>query len=558
MTSFFEILRLQLWSTYESKPVAFPIAETLKLHYSFIASWKSISSLNNYQNFCCFSHWIVWVVWFLFLSCQLAVETKSSKMGEKQMKNWSSRKLNLICLLGKMNPIEAFYADSTVLVTGGTGFLGSVLIEKLLRSFSVKKIFLLIRSKKGLDVEHRMENFINLAIFDLLRTKSPSSFEKIVPVEVDYSKPDLSINLGLLTTIRLEVQVNIRWSFSWLSSFFYIFAQIIFNVVASVKFNEALKDAISINILGTKKVVDMALHLKDLKAFVHVSTIFSNCNRSEIDEKIYSSTMSYQQFIHTGKVYENLKDPNEVEAPVFDNLPNTYTLTKHYAEKLVYHQAFFLPSGIFRPPIVISSYKDFAGYTDNLNGPSGIIVWTVRGYVHCIHGDGSARANLVPVDYCINAMIATAWDIHEKWATQHLACRSKSFSSCYRLSIHLFCSFKQRMQTFSGAPIYNYIFHENNLTWNQLMQLVPLGFHQPLRKSIWRVEFEKFSFATMCSLPFHSSGFILTSSCDPKLSSKCWTSFITLYQPLSWTACVCCSTRREFICDRMRNWRKSW
>jgi alcohol-forming fatty acyl-CoA reductase len=196
-----------------------------------------------------------------------------------------------------------------------------------------------------------------------------------------------------------------------------------------------LQDAIEINLLGTKKIVNLVLGLEKLKSFVHVSTLYSNCNRKEeIDEKIYDHTLSYHQLIPVAKILKNMKvkEREEMEKLLFQNLPNTYTLTKHFSEKLVYHQAFFMPAGIFRPPIVryvqnissffmnfvcfqiISSYKDFAGYTDNLNGPSGIVAWCCRGFIHCIYGDAKLRSNLVPVDYCINALIATAWDVHEK------------------------------------------------------------------------------------------------------------------------------------------------
>lgn len=46
-----------------------------------------------------------------------------------------------------------------MLITGGTGFLGKVLVEKLLRIFRVKKIYLLIRMKNNMNVEDRLENF---------------------------------------------------------------------------------------------------------------------------------------------------------------------------------------------------------------------------------------------------------------------------------------------------------------------------------------------------------------------------------------------------------------
>lgn len=52
-----------------------------------------------------------------------------------------------------------FYTDSTLLITGGTGFLGRVLLQKLLRTFAIKRIYLLVRRKDTTSVEERMNEF---------------------------------------------------------------------------------------------------------------------------------------------------------------------------------------------------------------------------------------------------------------------------------------------------------------------------------------------------------------------------------------------------------------
>lgn len=57
---------------------------------------------------------------------------------------------------GQVNRVLAMYHDATVLITGGTGFLGKVLLEKALRCLNVRKIFLLIRRKDNLSARDRL------------------------------------------------------------------------------------------------------------------------------------------------------------------------------------------------------------------------------------------------------------------------------------------------------------------------------------------------------------------------------------------------------------------
>jgi fatty acyl-CoA reductase len=70
-------------------------------------------------------------------------------------------------LLGSSDyvPVGQFYHDRSVFVTGGTGFMGKVLVEKLLRSCpGIKNIYLLMRPKRGQDVNTRLCELLNAPV----------------------------------------------------------------------------------------------------------------------------------------------------------------------------------------------------------------------------------------------------------------------------------------------------------------------------------------------------------------------------------------------------------
>uniref|UniRef100_A0A182M7S0 Fatty acyl-CoA reductase n=1 Tax=Anopheles culicifacies TaxID=139723 RepID=A0A182M7S0_9DIPT len=56
-----------------------------------------------------------------------------------------------------MSGISDFYRDKVVFVTGGTGFIGKIVVEKLLRTCEVKEVILMVREKKNTLPENRIK-----------------------------------------------------------------------------------------------------------------------------------------------------------------------------------------------------------------------------------------------------------------------------------------------------------------------------------------------------------------------------------------------------------------
>ena len=64
-------------------------------------------------------------------------------------------------MLNMESQIGEFYAGRSVFITGATGFMGKVLVEKLLRSCpQVKHLYLLMRPSKGKDADTRLQELL--------------------------------------------------------------------------------------------------------------------------------------------------------------------------------------------------------------------------------------------------------------------------------------------------------------------------------------------------------------------------------------------------------------
>lgn len=57
--------------------------------------------------------------------------------------------------------IKDFYEGKAVLITGGTGFVGKVVVEKFFRSLpNIRRMYLLVRPKRGVYIMDRVKREI--------------------------------------------------------------------------------------------------------------------------------------------------------------------------------------------------------------------------------------------------------------------------------------------------------------------------------------------------------------------------------------------------------------
>lgn len=292
--------------------------------------------------------------------------------------------------LEELPTIADFYAGQEIFITGGSGFMGKVLIEKLLRSCpDIKAIYVLLRPKKGKSIDDRLKVITDLPLFEPIRQVMPHVLNKLFPINGDVT--ELNLGLSIEDANRMK---NVS---------------IVFHSAASVRFDDSLKYAVFMNTRGTRELLKFAENLQNVKAVLHVSTTYSNPERNVVEEEIYPPVADWKKTI---EICEQLdEEVLNVLTPQYTNfMPNTYVFTKNLAEHVVKDYKEKLPLALFRPSIVISSMREpFPGWVDNFNGPVGLLVGSAVGITRTMNCNPENIADFTPVDVCIKAMIIAAW-----------------------------------------------------------------------------------------------------------------------------------------------------
>ncbi|XP_038214721.1 putative fatty acyl-CoA reductase CG5065 [Zerene cesonia] len=289
---------------------------------------------------------------------------------------------------GKYTKVEDYYAGKSVFITGATGFLGKMFVERLLYNCKdIDKIYVLIRPKKGQDTDKRLKKIFDVPIFEKLKETRPEDLRKVTAIEGDITAPELGIKVA--DKQKLADQVSV-----------------VFHSAATVRFADTFDMIMNVNLEGTRKMIEFSKNMKKLDSFVYISTAYSNSNNLVIDEKLYPPIKDVEEVRRFVKEHGT----NEKKVKEFlEKFPNPYALSKALCEVLLDQDRGHMPAIIVRPSIVSPILNEpVKGWTDSWVAATALFSNIARGLTNAAYGRQDVVCDLIPVDYVTNLTILAA------------------------------------------------------------------------------------------------------------------------------------------------------
>jgi alcohol-forming fatty acyl-CoA reductase len=342
------------------------------------------------------------------------------------------------------------YRGKAVLITGGTGFLGTALVEKMLRSLpALGRLYLVVRPSREKGAKERFEkDVLGSAVFSRLREELGGGFEERVAEKVRVLEGDVhadSLRLSPEELLELSQEVDV-----------------VIHSAASVVFDAPLDAAVSSNVRGTLALLELAKGWEKSPLFVYVSTSYVAGTREGLIREMIPDGYSPNgtrldapgEVAHLDGVVreveeaskeKELADRLETEARrelgmvgekdevreradqlrrawVRDRLvergneraqelgwQDVYTFTKSLAERRVLEERGDLPLIVLRPAIIESSVAEpHPGWIQGSRMADPIIMAFARGILREFPGDPESPVDIVPVDHVVNATLAVA------------------------------------------------------------------------------------------------------------------------------------------------------
>ena len=344
-------------------------------------------------------------------------------------------------------PIERDLRGKRFFVTGATGFLGTALVERILRCLPEAEITVLIRPGRRADAAARLaKEVIKNDCFDRLRSELGDGFAAEVERRVRAVPGDVGRDgLGLDEDGREALRR----------------ADVVIHSAATVSFDAPLTQAVEINLLGPSRVaaamseVGSAGHLIAVSTAYVASTHQGEAKEELLSENRYTLDVSWQDEVHAAR---RLRDDLQAESRKPDRLkeftkrarseigaagdhliaarsekvreewvsgelvtagtaralslgwPDAYPFTKALGERALVEQwEGTVPISFVRPSIIESAVSEpRPGWIRGFRMAEPIIISYARGLLPEFPGVPEGIIDVIPVDLVVAAILAVA------------------------------------------------------------------------------------------------------------------------------------------------------
>ncbi|KAL6858736.1 hypothetical protein ACP4OV_017738 [Aristida adscensionis] len=335
-------------------------------------------------------------------------------------------------MMGSMDAasIIGYFKGKSILITGSTGFLGKILVEKILRvQPDVNKIYLLVRGLDTPSAKQRVQQeVIDTELFGLLREKHDKGFQQFADDKVVALAGDIVYdNLGLEAPILNQLAKQI---------------DIIVNIAATTNFYERYDVSLDVNVMGVKHLCQFAKQCAYLKMLMHVSTAYvSGLKEGLMLEKPIKPGESLREGLYLDidaelwlvrdvkKELSASDDSDKTERKTMKELglqrarhfgwSNTYVFTKAMGEMLLGQLRGDIPVVIMRPSIITSVRADpLPGWMQGTRTIDTIIIGYAKQNLSCFLADLDLVMDVIPGDMVVNAMMAAMVAHSGEWGVQ--------------------------------------------------------------------------------------------------------------------------------------------
>jgi len=322
--------------------------------------------------------------------------------------------------------VKETLTGKNILITGCTGFLGKVLLEKIIRSIpGVASVNILIRaSSKHNNAQDRFKKeVLSSSIFDYLKSTNKKAFD-------EFCVQKLNVVSGELTQTKFGLDAE---HFNELANRI----DLIVNSAASVNFREALDKALKINTLCLHNIIELSKRGNDIPV-VQVSTCYVHgYNKGDIYEE--TSAPSGRNYSRRNGIPRNEKGLYQVEgllSKLKDKITNTrvpsdskseqikslvdlgiaeakhygwndtYTFTKWMGEQLLIEKLDQKSLSIVRPAIIESTLQSpVPGWIEGVKVADAIVFAYARGKIAYFPANDDATMDIIPADLVANSII---------------------------------------------------------------------------------------------------------------------------------------------------------